>query len=188
MKNEKLFEQPQFHNLSSLSSRREIAMCAGELSVAVRNKVNDILAENRYNILEAFKSGLQELLERELISAQEFETLQDVYKLFIDALREKGDAEDAFFSIRKTYNKMMLNHECSTTALAIVSVINSSWKFEKSNSIKVTPETTGAGAGFGAALGGAMGFGFGGPVGAGIGAAIGAIAGAAIGLCNEKGV
>lgn len=188
MKNNNSHTQATFEKLAGLSSSREIAISAGELSVAVRNKVDVLLTGNRNNIFEAFKAGMQELLEKDLISAQEFESLQDIFRLFIDAIREKGDIEDAFFAIRKTYNQMLLDQECSTIALAIASVINSSWKFEKSNSIKITPETTGSGAAVGAAIGGAMGAGFGGLPGAAVGAAIGAIAGAAIGLCNEKGV
>lgn len=176
-----------FEGVNNCSSAIAIAISAGDLSRAVRQQVKKILKENRNDILKAIYSGLQELLERKLISAIEFEQLKNVCKHLINSVRGKEDGEDAFLLITKIYQEMLTNHESNPSALAIASVANSAFNFEKSSPLTITPESTAAGAVTGAVIGAAMGALLGGGVGAGIGAAIGGAAGAAIGWCNEEG-
>lgn len=176
-----------FEGIGHFSSARAMAIGAGDLSIVVRQEVKKILAENRNDVLKSLNSGLQELLERNLISAQELEDLRDVCKHLLNSIRGKEDGEDAFFSIKKIYQRMVIDQRCSPAALAIASVANSAFNFEKSNSVTITPETTAGGAAVGAIIGGVMGGLLGGGLGAGIGAAIGGAAGAAIGWCNEEG-
>lgn len=169
------------------SSARAIAISAGDLSIVVRQEVKRILEENRNDVLKSLNAGLQELLKRDLISGQEFEQLQDALKHLLYSIRGKEDGEDAFFSIRKIYQEILIDQDSSPTALAIASVANSAFNIERSSPVTITPETTGGGAAVGAVIGGVIGGLVGGGVGAGIGAAIGGAAGAAIGWCNETG-
>jgi hypothetical protein len=180
----------------SYFAAKSIAVSAGDLSVAVREEVRKIInkKENKNNILKSIYSGLDELLERGVISEKEVKPLKRICgHLLLATLENKDeenkekDREDAFFAIKKLYNEMLADQECSPAALSIASVIHSSFGFEKSNSVKIIPETTGAGAAMGAIIGAGFGAGFGGPIGAGIGGAIGGIVGAAIGLSNETG-
>ena len=184
MEKKSLFE---LTSSSDLSSVRTIAMSAGDFSIAVRQEVEKVLKSNRNNVVKSFGTLLQTLLERNLIADNEAKQLENVFDLLLNAIREKIDAEDAYFSIKKIYNDMITRHDSSPVALAMSSVASSSFNFKKTNSVSFTPATAGAGAVVGAGLGAIIGGAVGGPLGAGIGAAVGAVAGAAAGLCNQTG-
>lgn len=169
------------------SSARSIAIGAGDLSIVVRREVARALDANGNDVLKSLIHGLKTLSERNLISAQESTALREVCRHLISSIRGKEDGEDAFLAIKDIYHEMLMDHKSSSVALAIASVAGSAFDFEKSNSVTITPGTTGAGAVVGAVIGGVMGGLMGGPWGAGVGAAIGGAAGAAIGWCNENG-
>lgn len=176
-----------FDGLNDYASARAIAISAGDLSVVVRREVKKTLEKNRNNILGSLNTGLDELLKRDLISAQECDNLTIVCKHLIYSIRGKEDGEEAFLAIRAIYHDMLMNQQSTPTALAIASVATSAFNLERSSPLTITPETTGAGAAVGAVIGGVIGGIVGGGLGAGIGAAIGGAAGAAIGWCNETG-
>ena len=179
-----------FKDINEFSNARTIAISAGDLSVAVRNEVIRIMESNKNTVLPSIIDGLNELLERKLITSKEFEVLKDICELIFKSIRGKIDGEDAFFSIRKYYSSMLIDQNSSPTALAIASISSSVFDFEKSNSVSVTiiPGNAGSGAVIGGVFGGIIGGIVGGGLGAGLGAAIGGAAGAAIGWCNDKGV
>jgi hypothetical protein len=157
------------------------------LSIVVRREVKKILADNRNDILRSLGAGLQELVNRDSISAKEYDSLNDVCRHLLNAVRGKEKGEEAFLAIRDVYHRMLIDQRSSPTALAIASVSNSAFNLEQSSPLTITPETTAAGAAIGGVIGGVIGGIVGGGLGAGIGAAIGGAAGAAIGWCNETG-
>lgn len=169
------------------TTARTMAIGAGDLSIAVRNEVKSILSKNRNNVRRALVESLSILKERELINEGECPLLEDVLGHLLRSVRGKGDPEEAYFAIQRTYNALLIDQSSSPTALAIASVAKSAFDLEKSNSVSLAPNSTGAGAAVGAAIGAAIGGLAGGWIGAGIGAAIGGAAGAAIGWCNETG-
>lgn len=176
-----------FDGINDYASARAIAISAGDLSIVVRKEVKKTLESNRNDILRSLNSGLEELVKRDLISAQECDHLKDVCKHLLYSVRGKEDGEEAFLAIRTVYHGMLIDQQSTPAALAIASVANSAFNLEKSSPLTITPESTGAGAVVGAVIGGVIGGIVGGGVGAGIGAAIGGAAGAAIGWCNETG-
>ena len=162
-------------------SARAMATGAGDMRTAVRQEVDKIMKEKKYNLQETINAGLQELLERCLISAKDLEYLQDICKKVIEAKKEE-EIEAAFFSVRKIYQQMLIDKGCSPTALSIGSVANSLFGFEKSNSVRVTihdPGSAISGAFIGAMVGGLA---LGSP-GAALGAAIGGLLGA---ICDDE--
>lgn len=176
-----------FGTPSGFIDARAVALSAGSMSVAIRDEVTKLLNSHKNSVLHAIRQGLKELLNRSLITEKDLETLDNVTEIVFNVLRKKVDSETAFFQIRKTYADMTFDQACSPTALAILSVLSSSFDFEKSNSVNVTitPGNSSSGAVIGGIIGGVIGGVVGGGLGAGIGAAIGAAAGAAIGACNN---
>lgn len=180
-------EGTSFNNLTDYASARTIAISAGDLSVVVRREVKKTLEKNRNSILESLNTGIDELLNRDYISAKESDDLKAICKHLIYSIRGKEDAEEAFLAIRAVYHDLLMNQHSTPTALSVASVATSAFNIERSSPLTITPETTGAGAVVGAVIGGVIGGIAGGGLGAGIGAAIGGAAGSAIGWCNETG-
>ena len=189
-----------FDSLNNLASARSIAISAGDLSAVVRQEVKKILGKKGCHQLDAVKVGINQLLERNLISTREAKDITVICNELFGAIRGKEDSAKAASIVREIYQQMLVDHQCSPTALAIASVTNASFEVNSNEvgregqrelttaAIVITPETTGAGAATGAIIGGIIGGIVGGGLGAGIGAAIGGAVGGAIGLCNEENV
>jgi hypothetical protein len=113
---------------------RAVATSAGDLSIVVRNEVKKTLAANRNDILKSLTSGLSELVNRKLITAEKEDQLNTVFKHLLGSIRKKEDGENAFLAIRSVYHKLLTNQRSSPTALAIASVATSAFDLEKEES------------------------------------------------------
>jgi hypothetical protein len=170
---------------STFTIERVAALSAGDINLAVRKRVAEILASNRKNVVAAFKEGLKELVDRGAISAAESQTLAKILRLLLDVTRDRTDAEDAFLDIRTTYHKMIADQRSSPVALAIAGVASSSFSLDKNSPLKVNKTAGAFGGGIGALVGAGIGVGIGGPIGGVIGGIIGGAVGATVGLCGS---
>jgi len=98
------------------ASARAFAIGAGDMSTVVRKEVKRILETNRNDILKSLQSGLQELVSRNLVSAQECEQLDNIFKHLLGSIRGKEDGEEAFLSIRNIYQELLMEQNASPTA------------------------------------------------------------------------
>jgi len=106
-------------------SARNIAMGAGELSVAVRREVARIMIQQHGHQLSALKVGVNELLERGLIESGEVQDLNLICELvFPGSERKKIGSQAAAAKIQELFQKMSINSNCSPVALAVASVAN----------------------------------------------------------------
>jgi hypothetical protein len=167
------------------TAARAIAMSAGDWNEAVRRHIAELLRNNKNSFVQATLKGLQELAERQVISAEESKRLGEIFRLVVDVERNRADAEEAFLKIRDAYYQMIAMKHSSPAALAIAGVARASFALEKNSPLHVNPVAGGAGAIAGAAAGAGIGFGIGGPLGAAIGGVIGGAVGATVGLCGS---
>lgn len=187
--------------VGNLAPVRVTALSAGDIGKATLTEVRRILKEQRGNQIAAAKVGVQQLVERNLITAREAKDLNDVIDAVFGAIRKKETGARSAVRVQRIYQGMVADSRVSPTALAIASVANAAFTMSDNDvegggesgtaaaaAVVITPETTGAGAVIGGIIGGVIGGVVGGGLGAGIGAAIGGAAGAAIGACNEAGV
>lgn len=178
---------------------RAFAAGAGDWSLLVVREVGKILTEAGGQRLDAIAGGIDELLSRELIRAEEAEALKEMVTTFLSAAHNRAKARSGEAAILDQYRKLSFDRNATPAAVAIASVAARNIQLPEAPlsqpsqqtgaafaAIQITPGSTGAGAVVGAMVGAGIGGAVGGAVGAGIGAMIGAGAGAAIGFSNEN--
>lgn len=177
-----------------MTNARAVARGTGELAVAMRSEIAKVLSKNRGHQLKAIHAGIDQLKKQNLIQADEVSVLKKVCDLTFDIERGKTDRSKGLAGIAAIHQEIMVNHDASPVAIAIVSTIHSTLQAasrpagDSQMKAVITPGNPATGAAIGGVIGGVIGGIVGGPLGAGLGAGIGAAAGAVIGLCNEDNI
>jgi hypothetical protein len=180
----------------SKDSARALCMSAGDWSALAALEIDRLLTKAQNRRPEAFEQGLQDLVTRGAITANDAGLLQQVIKCAFAAAREKAELAACRAEVLDCYSRLCAEPQASPAALAITSTALRVLEQSPANPIPATPgisahaASTGAKVGFGiggALIGAGIGAGFG-PIGAGVGAVIGGAVGVGIEISNEKGV
>jgi hypothetical protein len=167
-----------------LLAARAAAISAGDVGLAVRGEISQLMAKQVGDRQKAIQSGLAELVRRGALTSGESKELGSIYDL-IFAKPSEGHAVLAK-RVRSFYRALIMNEASSPTALAVASVLNSFMPAgaaggESARAAVSTGNVVFGGTG--ALIGAGIGVGFGGPIGAGLGALVGA----AVGVCIDEG-
>jgi hypothetical protein len=178
-------EQPRETRTPDTSVQaRASAICAGDLSLAVRAELTRLMAANGGDRRKALPAGFDQLVERNVLSRPDATDLAAIVDALFDA--SAGPDTPLAQQVRRYYRTLTLDTGSSPAALAIASVLNSLLSPSIANGNEPLRQAVSrdiAGGAVGAVVGAGIGAGFGGPIGAGVGAVVGA----AVGVCIAEG-
>jgi len=151
---------------------------------ATRAEARRIMDANKGDVVSDHEAILDRLETGGLITAEEAQTLLELYKIGYEAGEPQADAQRAYFQSREIYSKLAARGKTSPVALVVASAAVGSFEISESpeGSATVTiarvsygSSLAGIGAGIGALLGG--------PAGGVLGGAIGGLLG---GIVDDK--
>lgn len=152
---------------------------------AARAETRRIIDANKGDFVAEQKEVLTRLHEADLISAEEVETLVQMYRHMVEASHDKGDVTRAYFSTREIHDRMAANLATSPVALVVAGATLGAFEVDPDPDGGAPTVTVyrisygGALAGIGAGLGALLG-------GPGLGVLGGQIGGFLGGIIDDK--
>ncbi|MFF2052621.1 hypothetical protein ACFVU2_13550 [Leifsonia sp. NPDC058194] len=149
---------------------------------AARAETRRIIEANKGDFVADQKDVLMRLHEGGLITAEEVETLVQMYRHVMEASHDKGDVTRAYFGAREIHDRMAANLVTSPVALVIAGATLGAFEIDPGDDggsptvtvyrVSYGGALAGIGAGLGALLGGPAGGVLGGQIGGFIGGII----------------